>query len=371
MRSRRTALIATVAGMVALGPRVVSAQVMSPGPKREAKWTAEVYAGAMMSPTPTAGDAAAFPIGSTFRTEQGASSRTNASWYFGDGATLFNEVNAQFASRFNIRFPQLAPLDGMLTSAALGRRGAGAFGLRVTRRVTKRFGVEFSVDISQERLQMTTAAKDAVENARASFERGFSGLLATLPQTRLQVTSTAEIDEAASTRQRTITGALTIALTKHRRFAVHALVGGGQRFGRDDAIEARLRGHYQFRFLDTYPIDESDTVTIRLADRRAGAVGVVGGGVTTDLGARHGARAGVRVIVGGSGGLSTSVEAAASAQRTAPFVALPSNTSPSLQFSTTASERSSLGGSISGVKTFTGSGLDTRILLTVGYFIRF
>jgi hypothetical protein len=370
MPSRRIALIALAAGLSAVEQPIASAQVLSPRPRREAKWTAEVYAGAVMSPTPTGGDAAPFPTGSTFRTEPGAPSRANASWYFGDGAALFNEVNAQFASRFNRRFPQLAPLDAMLTSAALGRRGAGNFGVRATRRLTKRFGVEVSFDGSRERLQVTSAAKEAIEAARASFERGFSGLLATLPQTRLQVISTAEIDDASSTRQRMIAGALTIALTKHRRLATHALVGGGRLFGRADAIDARLRGNYQFRFIDTFPIDETDTVTIRFTDRGTGAVGVFGGGVTSDFGGRHGVRADVRLIVGGSG-ISTSIDASASAQRTAPFVALPSNTSPSLQFSTIAGDRSSLTGSIAGLNTFIGSGFDTRILLTVGYFVRF
>lgn len=370
MPGRRIAVVAVAAGLSALAPPAVSAQVMSPGPKRDAKWTAEVYAGAAMSPTATGGDAAPFPAGSAFRTEPGAPSRANASWYFGDGAALFNEVNAQFAARFNVRFPQLTPLDGMLTSAALGRRGAGAFGVRASRRLTRRFGVEASLDTSHERLEVTTAAREAIEAARASFERGFSGLLATLPQSRLQVTSTAEIDAAASARRRTITGAVTIALMKHGRFAVHALVGGGREFGRAEAIEARLRGNYQFRFIDTYPINESDTVTIRFADRASGGVGVVGGGVTSDVGGRHGVRADVRVMVTGSG-IRTAVDASASAQRTAPFVALPSNTSPSLQFSTIASERSSLGGSIAGLTTFTGRGPDTRLLLTVGYFVRF
>jgi hypothetical protein len=43
-----------------------------------------------------------------------------------------------------------------------------------------------------------------------------------------------------------------------------------------------LRGNYQFRFIDTFPIDETDTVTIRFTDRGSGAVGVFGGGVSVD-----------------------------------------------------------------------------------------
>src|SRR5262245_26485461 len=129
-----------------LAPHTVSAQVRSPGPRRDTKWTVEVHAGAVLTGTPSGGSAGQFPIGATFRTEPGTPSRANPSWYFGDGAALFNEVNAQFASRFNQRLPQLVPLDGVLTSAAVSRPSTSAFGFRVARRVTRRFGVEVGFD---------------------------------------------------------------------------------------------------------------------------------------------------------------------------------------------------------------------------------
>jgi hypothetical protein len=47
-------LIALAAGLSVVGQPIASAQVLSPQPRRAAKWTAEVYAGAVMSPTPTA-----------------------------------------------------------------------------------------------------------------------------------------------------------------------------------------------------------------------------------------------------------------------------------------------------------------------------
>ena len=142
-------------------------------------------------------DAATFPAGSPFTTEQATSSRANASWMFGDGARLFNEVNAQFASRFNVRFPQIVPLDGMLTAAALGRARRTTVGIRVTRDLTRRFGVEVSFDRSQGDVILNDAARTAIESTRASFERAFGGLLATVPQTRLQVASTADIGRAS------------------------------------------------------------------------------------------------------------------------------------------------------------------------------
>ena len=351
-----------------LGPHSASAQIITK-PRVDPTWTAEVHGGAARGLASTGGNAGQFPAGTTFRTEPGFPSRANSSWFFGDGAALFNEVNAQFASRFNVRFPQLVPLDGMLTSASLGRQSGGSWGFRVARRVTRRFGVELSFDRSKDRRLVSDSARSAIEATRASFERAFSGLLATIPQSGLRVTSTAEIDEAA-TDQRAMTGALTIAVTKHARLATHALVGAGRVFNRVDPLEVRLRGSYQFRFIDAYPVNETDTVTIRFSERAAATVGVFGGGITSDLGERHGVRADVRVFVGASG-TRTSVDASPSVQRVGPFLALPSNTSPSLQFSTTTADRSSLNGSTAGLRTFTGSGLESRIVVAVGYFVRF
>jgi hypothetical protein len=364
----RLVLVAFTALLCGLGSRPVSAQVVTK-PDADPKWTAEFHGSLVRSPTPTGGAAGQFPAGTTFRTETGFPSRANPSWYFGDGAALFNQVNAQFASRFTIRFPQLVPLDGVLTGASVGRQGGGGWGFRVARTVTSRFGVEFSVDRGNETRQLTASARSAIDAARASFESAFSGLLATIPQTGLRVTSTAEIGEA-SARHTAITGALTIALTRHGRLATHALAGAGRAVTRQDPIEARLRGNYQFRFFDTFAVNETDAVTIHFTDRESTMVGVFGGGITSDFGERHGLRADVRVFAGTSGAV-TLVDAASSSQRVVPFVALPSNTNPSIQFSTTTTDRSSLTGSSTGLRTFNGSGLDMRVAISVGYYIRF
>src|SRR5262245_2327171 len=142
----RIGLLATFTSLCwVLVPHLVAAQVVTTS-RTDPKWTAEFHGSVVRSPAASGGAAGQFPAGTTFRTEPGFPSRANPSWYFGDGAALFNEVNAQFASRFNIRFTQLAPLDGLLTSASIARQTDGSRGFRIAAPTTTRVGGKDDVD---------------------------------------------------------------------------------------------------------------------------------------------------------------------------------------------------------------------------------
>src|SRR6185295_12265119 len=104
-----------------------------------------------------------------------------------------------------------------------------------------------------------------------------------------------------------------------------------------------LKGNYQFLFLDRYPINETDLVTLHITTPRRTAVGVFGGGVTVGRNGRQGFRVDVRVSVG-KNQLATSLDARPASLHGQPSIALPSNTSPSIQFSSTTDTPSSLGG---------------------------
>lgn len=338
-------------------------------PKGDPKWTLTVHGGMGMGATPSGGSAGQFPVGSTFNTDAGFQSRATSSWFFGDGAALFNEVRGQFASRFNVSIPSITPLDSTLTSSALSRKGGPAFGFRLGRSITKRFGIEFGFDRSNASLELSGGARSAIEASRSTFESGFRGLINTIPQAGLSVTSTADIGDADGV-QTIVTGALTIGLVNSGRLAVHALAGGGYVSSAVDSLDVRLRGNYQFRLFDTFAFNETDTVTIRLSESESSPAGLVGGGFTYSLGKRHGLRADVRALIG-SNGITTVIDATPSTATSAPSVALPSNTNPTIQFSNLANVRSSLGGATTNLRTFTGSGLDTRLLFTVGYLLRF
>jgi hypothetical protein len=339
---------------------------------KDPKWTFEVIAGGAMSSSPGDGSGSAapgLPVGETFTTEGGTPSRAVHSWYFGDGATLFNQVRQQFAS-LGAQFPGIVPLDEALGSAALSRGTGATFGARLTRKITNRVALEVSVQNSQGKLTLSEEARTGIEAARASFDSAFRGLFDTMPQTGLQVTSAATLPGAVSGSQTSITGAVRITLTKKGRIETYVTAGAGRVTNSGEVAEVRMRGAYQFRFLDTYAFSEVDSATIRYSESESATIGVFGGGLAFDVSSRQGVRLDVRVHAGDSS-VKTTLQSSPVNNASLPALGLPSNTSPAIQFSNTAALKSSLSGRLSETDVFTGSGLETRVLATIGYFFRF
>ena len=341
-----------------------------PKVKKDPKWTVEFFGGGGFGGG-TGGDVSTdFPAGAAFTTEAGFPSREVPSWYFGDGARLFNEVRAQFASQFNVTFPQIVALDPLFADG-LSRSGGVTFGARLTRQLNPRYELEFALQHTQGSLALSDAGETAVEAARASFDEAFRGLLGNMPQSGLQVSSSAEIPESVSASQTAITVVLNITLTRaHKPLVPYVSLGLGRVANSAETLRTRLRGNYQFRFLDINPFNESDTVTVRSTDEDNTTVGVFGGGVLYELSAKQGLRFDVRVHAGSSG-LVTELDASPAVSTLTPALALPSNTSPGIQFSNTTTLKTSLSDRISDQTVFTGSGVGLRVHLTVGYFFRF
>lgn len=332
-------------------------------------WSVSILFGSVLGGAPGGGEGIAqFPVGPTFVTEPGNPSRVNPSWFFGDGATLFNQVQQQFAIQFGETFPAIEPLDDLLRSAPVARRGT-SFGVRVSRRVTPRVGVELEWQSGVGALEATDEAHARAEAARAGFESAFTGLLATVPASLVSVSAT--VAESANESGRTsIGGAMTFTLSRGARLETYVSGGGAWLFGGDGATEVRLRGIYRFRLLGTVQIDETDEILIRVTEPDGAFAGLLGGGMTYSLARRHALRADARVYLAGSG-LTTSVEAKPSRVTSAAGAALPSLTSPSLQFSSLPTASSSLGGNWLTLETFKASGIDVALHVTVGYVFRF
>jgi len=343
----------------------------APKVKKDPKWAIEVFGGGGFGGGTGGDGTTSFPAGETFTTEAGLPSRAVPSWYYGDGAQLFNEVRAQFASRFNITLPQLLALDPVLADGGLERGAGGTFGVRLTRTLNPRYSLEFALQFSGGSLGYDESARTAIGASRESFDAAFRGLLGSMPQVGLQVTSTATIPEAESATQTAITGALNIALSRSRRTLMPYLTAGmGWRTNSVNTFSLQLRGQYQFRFFDANPFNEADTVTIRTTDRHSGLIGVVGGGALYSLSPRQGLKFDARIHMGANG-IESDLDATPSVAILTPPLGLPSNTNPAIQFSNTPVLTTSLSGRTSGQNVFTGSGLDARIHLTVAYFFRF
>ena len=146
---------------------------------------------------------------------------------------------------------------------------------------------------------------------------------------------------------------------------------------------ATLRGNYQFLLPNGAPIDETDNVTVREDGGTHTFAGILGGGVKYHVSPRWGIRLGVRVAF--------SKNAATTVVDARPNVALEQRpvgrgvlgAEPSIQFSNNSSDpvtalrvtaiaASTLTGpAITGLRTFSGSGVSTHANITAGMFWRF
>jgi hypothetical protein len=339
----------------------------------ERKWEVDVHAGFAFAGNPTDGTPIAqFPAGAPLSTGFLATTRAVSSWYFGDGATLLNQVNAGF----NVP-SRLTPLDTSLTRAAVRRTDATGFGVRLGRGLTPRLVAEFSLDYGLNTLHFNDETRTTIEAARASFVTAWNALLGTGAVTDRTVTSTADVVEGKD-RQVSLTGAVKFRLKPEGRITPYITAGAGAVLQSGDAPSATLTGDYNFRFAGLFPITERDSVTVRVVPKDRVFLGVFGGGIEYDIpqgGGRHGIRADVRVHMSPNR-LDTVVSATPSVTLQSPAFAVSTGGLTSVQFSNTNDPRfgrqSSLSGpAVTDLRTFTGSGMQTQVLVGVGYVLRF
>ncbi len=360
------------------------------------KWEIEFDGGGMLPSNPTAGTVSLPAPGQAFSTAAiyppltvitVASSRRESSWYFGDGAILFNQAaTALETSQVGMSAPfpgRIATLDPVLGRSLGQSRRSGSIGARVSRVLTPRFSAELSVDYGLARLQIKQANIDSIEATRASFIMAFNGLITANPGRVLKsLTSTAAID-SGNAHQLFTSGALVINLRTAGDLIPYATVGASLISTTGNMPSVTLKGNYQFLNPSGSPINETDNVTVKDArdDRTVG--GILGGGVKYHVSPRWGVRLDARV--------SLSKNAARTALDATPNVALgllPAgrlvlNTDPTVVFSNnstdpvralsvTAVAASTLTGpAMTGVRTFSGSGVTSHTNITAGIFWRF
>jgi opacity protein-like surface antigen len=315
-----------------------------------------------------------------------STSRRESSWYFGDGAILFDQAATALAANpvamtapFAARVVTLDPVLGR----SLGeiRRG-GIFGARVSRALNARFAAELSFDYGLARLDITKENSQAIEATRSSFATAFTGLITSNTGRTLRgLSSTAEL-ERASARQLVTTGALLVNLRTTGGLTPYATIGVSLLSIVGDRPSASLTGNYQFSNATGAIFNETDNVTVRDARDRTSLAGIVGGGVKYHVARRWGLRLDARVSLSRSSTITLvdAVPNVSLGQLPAGRVTL--NANPTIQFGNSSNAVTAIGvtgiapstlsgAPLTGFRTWSGSGVSSQTNITAGIFWRF
>ncbi len=359
------------------------------------KWEVEFHGGGMLPTNPTGGTVSLPAQGELFTSVSNVpalgpavhASRRQSSWYFGDGASIFNGLadtlvannQAQFAGR-------LATLDPVLGRSLGAERRGGSIGARVSRVLTPRLQRRAERRLQPGAAQITRANSDAIEATRASFIPAFSGLLVpsglaiNVNRVLNSVTSVAAL-EPGSSHQLSTSGALLINLRTSGDVIPYATVGASLISTIGGMPSATLAGNYQFLSVGA-PMNESDTVTVRDARDAHTVAGILGGGVKYNVSPRWGIRLDARVSLS-KNTAGTTLDAtpnvvmgglpAGRFMFLAPTTIMFSNsTLPVTGQGVTVIGTSTLTGpALTGFRTFSGSGVSTLTNIAAGLFWRF
>jgi hypothetical protein len=332
---------------------------------QESRWDVEGYGGVVAARTAGEGTRTLPVAGAPLVTSNPIfPTRQAPSWFFGDGATLLNGVNADFG-----RSGRIVPLDEAF--APLDSKRVAALGVRVRRRLNDRLSAEISVDAFTQPEDTTSGLDEAVESARASFRTAFIDLLATGPFSGVSVAASGTTASETRRRETAATLALNARFPPWGAFVPYLTFGGGLLTGSGSLPSASLEGHYRFSVLGEVAIDETDRVSVRYS-RGASFVAVLGAGLQRNMSDRWGLRIDGRMLLGPDATRIT-IDASPATVRTGPSGFIESFTNPAVQFSNDPStgRRSTLSApALQGFEVFSG-GLQTRTLVTIGVVRRF
>jgi hypothetical protein len=338
------------------------------------RWEVEVHGGVIAGANPSDGMAGLPPAAEVFTTVTARTSRRVSSWFFGDGAALLNDVN----NALNVRTARITPLDPFLTRAATDREVGGRFGVRLGYAFTPKISAELNIDATTATLSFSEAMLTGIEASRSSFRTAWLGLISTGNGVVFveENVSAATIPSDARARQVFTTGTIKVNLRERGRLLPYVSVGGGVVSSAGVKPTIAMVGNYRFASLNVigpgrFLVNETDTVTISVANRR-GFASELGGGITIWTSNRSGVRADLRAFVA-QNTIDLLLDANPQVALQGATGVIASATTPSVQFANlTSSTRSSLSGPpIERFITFAGSGSQIQIAFSAGYFVRF
>ena len=344
-------------------PRPAAAAAPSDGPDRDRKWEIEVHGGGLLATSPSSGDVALPDPGAPFTTFAGDPSRLVSSWYFGDGAALYNQFVTAFGSPAITDF--INPLDPALNSEVVHRQHGAAFGGRLYRELSPRWGVELNFDYNLGELEIGGRGLNQIAATSASWQAAFGQLAGTFAGTAVSTFAVHRSDG----HQALISGGAVLNLKTEGRAIPYLTFGLGVIHNTGDMPFAGLVGNYQF-----FAFNETDTVGLRYTINENVVTGYVGAGVKYYVTPHWGIRIDARDYLSPNT-INNLVDASPSHVTAAPAIALTFITGgqPSLQFSNdTAFQPTNLSGPvITGFRTFSSNGIQQQIAVSGGVFFRF
>ena len=320
------------------------------------------------SAEPSGGGKGSLPgAGEAFVTNGGSPSRRVTSWSFGDGAVLLNDVLASFG-----RPERIVPLDAMLTTRGATYAVGDGAGVRLTRKLASYLALEGRVDVAQTTYTIQSGAIDGIRETSGSFVAALSGLaIAGDGALANPVLSSSFATSHGTGLEMIATGALVFNTKPMWRLRPYGVAGGGVVTSTGEATGS-LVSSYAFQLPSGGHVSETDEVTIHMRGG-VGMVGVAGGGVNFRLTRASGIQVDGRVLLV-ENHMDTRVDTRPFVQSSSPADAIWSGLTPGIQFVTNPSTglASNLTApALSGSRTLSGSGFDTRVKLTVGYYFRF
>jgi hypothetical protein len=330
----------------------------------------EVHFGSMPTALPSSGVSSPLPLPEgAFTTVDGGPSRQVPSWFFGDGASLANQVAGQLGQSL------MVPLDPVLTSASMGRNRGADLGIRIGHTITRYVLFTVAYDRAGGHLALSPAASTAVVATNASFQPYWTALLTRPNTANVAAASVATINDNVGTEQ-LLTFVAEIRPVSIDGWRPYVAFGGGLALPSADMPTVVLSGQYQFTLVnpgvgnDGAQLAQTDQVQVTYKTQ-VGIIKVFGGGVEKDLMAHLGFRIDLRAFLGANL-IDTRLDS-----QNATLSATPGKTvvirraqNPELQIGSFPAAQSSLSGQgVSHLVTFQGTGKLTSV--TAGFFVRF
>lgn len=352
---------------------VLTLVVVTPCEAQSARrWEVEGHGGLSWGSVSSDGTAALPPAGAPIPSISPLfPSRRTSSWFFGDGAEMLNGASADLGLAARI-----TALDAALRAPGLDYATAAVIGVRVRRVLTPRFSAEVTFDLLPGSGDVSPELFDAAETTQRSFEAAFRELFDSGPFAAVNVT-TQMASLGGSARELLLTGALNWQLGSGGSFAPYLTFGGGLVTGTGDLSSIAIEGTYEFLIVSQTgalvgPYHEADRMRMRF-ERGTSFVGLAGAGVRHDMSDRWGFRIDGRFLIGQENSRLL-IDASPDVRLTSPGDFIESLTNPNIQFSNSPAtgRQSTLGGEpIEGFVAFKATGIQTRVLVTVGVFVTF